>query len=119
MPWLLPSTPSPPGCAPWPRGTAAQPPRRAPSWRALHRARWPRGKSCLLCVCPAERRNADPQPPASGTRRPTARRPGPPSPRSRAAAAAPPRHPHSPSTASSPPCDTPRAASKRQGSPGS
>ena len=30
-------TPSPPASAPWPRGTAARPPRSAPSCRALHR----------------------------------------------------------------------------------
>eukprot|EP00964_Phaeocystis_antarctica_P142363 scaffold107603_cov72-Phaeocystis_antarctica.AAC.1 len=54
------------------------------------------------------------QPPAPGTRRPTARRCGPAPPRPRDPAAATPLHPPSPSTASSPPYDTPRAASKRQ-----
>eukprot|EP00964_Phaeocystis_antarctica_P146620 scaffold112985_cov58-Phaeocystis_antarctica.AAC.1 len=130
MPWRLPSSSSPPSSAPWPRGTAVRPPRGAPSWRAMHRGcstrracrasgRWPRGRPWRLCDSPAERRTADPQPSAPRTCRPTARRAGPPPPRPHAAAAAPPHHPHSPSTASSPLCGTPRAASKRQGSPGS
>eukprot|EP00964_Phaeocystis_antarctica_P126648 scaffold90306_cov63-Phaeocystis_antarctica.AAC.3 len=121
---------SPPAGAPWPRGAAVQPPRSAPSWRALHQgcgtprvcrasARWPRGRPWLPCVCPAESRTAYPQPSAPRTRRPTARRPGPPSPRSRDSAAASPRHPPTYSAASSPPCGTPRGASRRQGSPGS
>eukprot|EP00964_Phaeocystis_antarctica_P048208 scaffold27899_cov66-Phaeocystis_antarctica.AAC.3 len=105
----------PPASAPWPRGTAARPPRRAPSWRALHRGRgtpragrasgrWPRGRPWQLCVCPAESRTVRPQPAARRTRRPTARRCGLPSLRPRAAAAAPPRHPPTYSAASLPPC---------------
>eukprot|EP00964_Phaeocystis_antarctica_P061640 scaffold36844_cov58-Phaeocystis_antarctica.AAC.6 len=39
MPWHMPSPPSPPDSASWPRGTAVRPPPRAPSWRALHRGR--------------------------------------------------------------------------------
>eukprot|EP00964_Phaeocystis_antarctica_P003634 scaffold1954_cov63-Phaeocystis_antarctica.AAC.9 len=132
MPWHVPSprTRSPPAGAPWPRGTAAQPPRRAPSWRALHRgcstpwarrasARWPRGRPCLLCVRPAERRTARPQPAALSTRRPYVRPPGLPSPQPRESAAVSPHHPPPAADAPSPLCDTPRAASKRQDSPGS
>eukprot|EP00964_Phaeocystis_antarctica_P082576 scaffold51825_cov61-Phaeocystis_antarctica.AAC.3 len=119
MPQPLPSPSSPPGSAPWPRGATAQPPRSAPSWRAMHRGRWPCGGPGQLCVCPAGSRTASPQPAAPRTRRPTARRPGLPPPRPRAAAAASPHHPPSSSESPSPPCGTPRAASKHQGSPGS
>eukprot|EP00964_Phaeocystis_antarctica_P095211 scaffold61741_cov63-Phaeocystis_antarctica.AAC.6 len=56
-----------------------------------------------LCACPAERRTARHQPSAHRRRRPTARRPGLPSPRRRGAAAATPRHPPSSSAAPSPP----------------
>eukprot|EP00964_Phaeocystis_antarctica_P030731 scaffold17384_cov48-Phaeocystis_antarctica.AAC.3 len=126
----MPSPPSPPASAPWPRGTAAQPPRRAPSWRALRRGRgtprayrasaqWPRGRPWLLCACPVENGTACHQPSASRTHRPNERRVGPAPPRSRAAAAASPLHPPSSSETPSLPCDTPRAASRRQGSPGS
>eukprot|EP00964_Phaeocystis_antarctica_P165128 scaffold144547_cov84-Phaeocystis_antarctica.AAC.2 len=48
-----------------------------------------------------------------------ARRPGQPPPRPRDPAAASPRHPPPSSDASSAACGTPRAAAKRQGSPGS
>eukprot|EP00964_Phaeocystis_antarctica_P108707 scaffold73255_cov60-Phaeocystis_antarctica.AAC.2 len=130
MLWPLPSAQSPPAGAPWPRGTAARPPRSAPKCRALHRGcstrrarrapgRWPRGRPWLLCACPAESRTARPRPSASYTRRPSVRRCGPAPPRPRAAAASPPHHPPTPSPASSAPCETPRAAPKREGSPGS
>eukprot|EP00964_Phaeocystis_antarctica_P039634 scaffold22676_cov60-Phaeocystis_antarctica.AAC.7 len=126
----MPRASSPPESAPWPRGTAAQPPLRDPSWRALHQGsctpqarrapgRWPRGRPWLLCACPAENRTACPQPAASSTRRPSPRRTGPASPRPRDAAAASPHHPLATSAASSASCETPRADSKRQGSPDS
>eukprot|EP00964_Phaeocystis_antarctica_P082205 scaffold51527_cov33-Phaeocystis_antarctica.AAC.1 len=104
MPWPVPSPPSPPDSAPWPRGTAARPPRRAPSWRALHRGRWPRGRPGLLCVCPAWKGTARPQRSALRTRHPTARRPGPAPPRPRESAAATPLHPPPSSGVPSPPC---------------
>eukprot|EP00964_Phaeocystis_antarctica_P120036 scaffold83789_cov63-Phaeocystis_antarctica.AAC.12 len=130
MPWPLPSPPNPLAHAPWPRGTAARPPRCAPRCRAPHRGcstpragrasgRWPRGRPWLIFASPPSRRTARHQPAASSTHRPSARRAGPPFPRPRAAAAATPHHPPSSSAASSAPCETPRAAPKRQGSPGS
>eukprot|EP00964_Phaeocystis_antarctica_P117359 scaffold81188_cov75-Phaeocystis_antarctica.AAC.2 len=111
MPWPLPSPLNPLDSTPWPRGTAARPPHRAPR-------RWPRGRPWLLCASHAWSRAEDPQPPARRTCRPSARRAGPASPRPRDAAAASPHHPLASSAASSAPCDTLRAASKRQGSPG-
>eukprot|EP00964_Phaeocystis_antarctica_P071558 scaffold43683_cov42-Phaeocystis_antarctica.AAC.2 len=127
---LLPQQVEGPCRAPWPRGTAARPPRRAPSRRVRYRGcstpracrasgRWPRGRPGLLCACPPESGTACPQPAASNTRRPSARPPGLAPPRSRESAAAPPHHPPTSPGASSPPCDTPCAAAKRQGSPGS
>eukprot|EP00964_Phaeocystis_antarctica_P011591 scaffold6412_cov55-Phaeocystis_antarctica.AAC.2 len=118
--------------APWPRGSAARPPRSAPRWRAFHRGdstpwarrasrRWPHGKPWLLCASRASRRTARPPPAAHRTCHPTARRAWPASQRPREPPAAPPRHPQalSSSAASSPPCETPRVSSKRQGSLGS
>eukprot|EP00964_Phaeocystis_antarctica_P061706 scaffold36894_cov63-Phaeocystis_antarctica.AAC.4 len=130
LPWPLPSPPSPPGSAPWPRGATARPPRCAPSWRALHRGcstpqagrapgQWPRGRPWLLYASPAENYTAVPPPTASSTRRPSARCTGPAPPPPRESAAATPHHPLAPFAASSPSCETPRAAAKRQGSPGS
>eukprot|EP00964_Phaeocystis_antarctica_P038544 scaffold22051_cov51-Phaeocystis_antarctica.AAC.1 len=118
MPWTLPSAPSPPGSAPWPRGTAARPPRGAPSCLALHRGcgtpracrasgRWPRGRPGPLCASLLWRRTAGHQRSALRTRRPSARRPRLPPPRAREPAAATPLHPPPASAASSPACDTP------------
>eukprot|EP00964_Phaeocystis_antarctica_P153091 scaffold121198_cov48-Phaeocystis_antarctica.AAC.2 len=75
--------------------------------------------SCPELSSTAPSRTAGPQPAASGTGRPTARRCGPAPPRPRDPAAAPPHHPPSPFAASLASCETPRAAAKRQGSPGS
>eukprot|EP00964_Phaeocystis_antarctica_P003269 scaffold1738_cov73-Phaeocystis_antarctica.AAC.1 len=66
-----------------------------------------------------ERRTASSRPSAPRTRRPTPRRLGRAPPRSRDSAGASPHHPPPASAAPSPPYGTPRAASKRQGSPGS
>eukprot|EP00964_Phaeocystis_antarctica_P141867 scaffold106998_cov60-Phaeocystis_antarctica.AAC.5 len=73
----------------------------------------------LLCASPPWRGTAGHQRAALRSRRPSAQRSGPASPHSRDPAAAPPLHPPSPSAAPSPACDTPRAASKHQGSPDS
>eukprot|EP00964_Phaeocystis_antarctica_P052525 scaffold30768_cov68-Phaeocystis_antarctica.AAC.3 len=125
MPWPLPSPPSPPESAPWPRSTAARPPRCALSCRAPHRGcstpracrasgRWPRGRPWLLCVCPAERCTARLQLPARRTHRPTARRPGLPSPPSREPAADAPLHPLTSSDAPSLLCGFPGQLTQHQ-----
>eukprot|EP00964_Phaeocystis_antarctica_P108386 scaffold72998_cov65-Phaeocystis_antarctica.AAC.1 len=81
--------------------------------------RWPRGRSSLLCASPPYRCTARHQPAAPSTCCPTARRYGLAPLRPRDASAGSPHHPPSSSGASSPPCDTPRAAARRQGSLGS
>eukprot|EP00964_Phaeocystis_antarctica_P103137 scaffold68432_cov61-Phaeocystis_antarctica.AAC.4 len=116
--------------APWPRDTAARPPRGAPRLRASNRGcstprpcrasgRWPRGSTWLPCASPTLKCTLRPQPAAHRTRRPTTRPAGPVTARPRGPAAAPPRHSQTSSAASSASCEKPRAAAKRQGLQGS